>query len=229
MTIQPLSSGQWKTVSSAVTKYQEGLHRSEEAWDYLVSARGLSRETIAEAALGYVGAGEHEPGHEYAQGSICIPYLSTRGPVALRFRAIDPNKKPKYWQPSGSRNRLYNVASLAGANGDTVYICEGEMDALVAQQVGLTPVVALAGVNGWQDHFRPLFDGFQTIRVLADADDKGQGAEMAAELVKKFPNHDVKQILMPEGHDLGSAYVEGGKEMVLSWIDGTFDDKYGEE
>lgn len=229
MTLSPLSVGQKSTVLRAVTRYQEALHETPEAWDYLVSQRGLSEATIRDAALGFVARGGAEPGHEGAQGYISIPYLATSGPVAVRFRALDPNKTPKYWQPAGSRTRLYNVASLANSSSDVVYICEGEMDTLVAKQIGLGPVVGIPGVSNWKPHFKPLFDGFQTVIVLADADDKGQGAQMATELAQLLPAHDVRPLLMPEGHDLNSAYLEGGKEMVLSWIHGTYDDEYGDE
>ena len=60
------------------------------------------------------------------------------------------------------------------------------------------------------------------MRILADNDDTGQGAKLGEEIASKMPGHDVRTILMPVGHDVNSAFMEGGKEDLLDWINGTF-------
>ena len=88
--------------------------------------------------------------------------------------------------------------------------------------LNLRPAIGCAGVSSWKDHYKHLLDGFQHVIVLCDNDDKGQGSEFGDAIVSKLPEQDVTKILMPKGHDVNSAYLDGGKENLIDWIQGTF-------
>lgn len=222
MTTRPLSPSLKSDLITQVQAYQGQLGASEEASEYL-AGRGLTERTIADAALGYVGVGEGDAaqGHEKFRGRICIPYLTTTGPVKLRFRSVG-DSGPKYMDMPGNGPRLYNVAAIAeDTEGTTLHLCEGEFDTLIAQQAGLT-AVGLPGVTSWQPHFRNVLEGYDQIIVLADNDDNGQGEEMGAHVAAQMPGTDVRTVLMPEGFDVNSAYLDGGAEALLEWVEGTF-------
>jgi DNA primase len=223
---QPLNSSVKKEVGLWTQAYQDQLQQSQEAMDYLTE-RGFSAGTIEAAKLGYVGSAV-ELDHKQYEGRIVIPYLTTTGPVAIRFRTLpgDESGAPKYKDMSGvlGKPRLYNVQALAAdPGGSMLYFCEGEFDTLTASQMGLT-AVGCSGVNKWQDHWRMLLEGYDRIRILADNDDKGQGYEMGKTIESKMPKHDIRTILMPEGFDVNSAYLDGGKEDLLAWISGDYEE-----
>lgn len=221
MISQPLSELQKKDLESQVRGYQEQLKGSGEALEYL-AGRGLSEETVEQARLGFVA--DAAQGHEKFAGRIVIPYLTTSGPVGVRFRKLPsaPEGVPKYQDVSGpmGKPRLYNVQSLAqDPGGSRVYVAEGEIDTLTAMQMGLT-AVGISGVSKWQPFWKLLLEGYEQVFVLADNDDKGQGAEMAEAIANHMSNHDVRTVLMPSGHDVNSAFLEGGREALLDWIHG---------
>ncbi|MDS2171590.1 toprim domain-containing protein [Nesterenkonia sp. CL21] len=220
MISRPLSSEQKSELGSQATAYQAQLQDHGEAMEYLLS-RGLTEQTVADARLGYVG--DAAPEHQQVQGRISIPYLTTSGVVKLRFRAMPSSgAKAKYMDLGGADVKMYNALALArDQTGSTAYITEGEMDALIAQQLGYT-AVGIAGVQGWRDHFGLMLDGFENVVILADNDDKGQGAEFGDMLASKLGNRSVKVVLMPAGHDVNSAYVDGGAESLRDWIQGSF-------
>lgn len=230
MTLRPLSRSLKADLITQVQGYQEQLQAAPEAMEYLVG-RGLTEKTIADAALGYVSADGEGPaqGHEKFVGRIVIPYLTTSGPVKLRFRALGETTGAKYLDMPGAKTRLYNVLAIANDPiGDRLYICEGEFDTLIAQQVGLT-AVGLPGATAWQPHFRQVLEGYDRVVILGDHDDKpskGSGLrpaeEMAQTVATELKNADVRPVYMPEGHDVNSAYLEGGKQNLLDWINGNF-------
>lgn len=199
--------------------YQEQLAGSPEAWEYLFD-RGIGDDVIEKARLGYVGRPRR--GHEKAAGRIAIPYLTTSGPAQIRFRAID-DTEPKYYGLPGDPTRLFNVHTLADyPNGNTVYVCEGEMDAIVCHYLlDLQPAVGVAGIQAWKPHYRHLLEGFQNIVILCDNDDNGQGEKFGDELIDILRGQDARKVLMPKGFDVNSAYLDGGKHLV-DWINGSF-------
>lgn len=218
--IRPSSPLRKSEVGEAVEDYQQQLQDSEVALGYLYG-RGLEADVIAKAKLGYV---EHpRQGHEKVRHRIAIPYHSTTGAVQIRFRAIG-DSEPKYLGLAGDSTRLYNAHALAEhPNGDTAYICEGEMDTIVCHHVlGLKPAVGVAGIQAWKPHYKHLLEGFQNIIILCDNDDKGQGDKFGDELMEVFSGQDVRKVLMPTGFDLNSAYLDGGRHLI-DWIQGSFD------
>lgn len=126
-----------------------------------------------------------------------------------------PVEGPKYLSASGDIPRPYNVAALYQSS-PTICICEGELDTITAEQDGLK-AIGIAGVNGWKPDFRHLFAGYDTVFILADADDKGQGKGFAEKVAAVLPNSRI--VMMPKGHDVNSWYVANGEGSVRALLE----------
>ncbi len=88
---------------------------------------------------------------------LAIPYLTPSGVVDIRFRSLNNDNGPKYLSRPGASTHIFNVQAL-NQDADMLVICEGELDTIIATQVGFA-AVGLPGANNW----KPFYS-----RVLAD-------------------------------------------------------------
>lgn len=142
---------------------------------------------------------------EYA-GRLAIPYITADGSVVdMRFRSLT-QEGPKYLSKPGAVSRLFNVKDLL-TSSDTIYLTEGEIDAMTLHQIGI-PAVGIPGANQHQRHWRLLFEDFDQIRVICDGDQAGRdfGKRMAAEV------ENVTVIHLDDGLDVNEIYTSGGDE-----------------
>lgn len=196
----------------------EAYHRQlfsengQSALRYLVEDRGLSEATIKAFKLGVVV--DPESSHDAYRGRICIPYLVPNGDVMkLRFRGIPPHDGgAKYLDIAGGSPRMFNTKALAHG-GRTIYITEGEVEAITLTQLGF-PAVGIAGTQAWKDHFKRMLDGYSRIVVTVDNDDGGAGVEFANHVTAQMEDHEVIHVKAPEGHDINSLFVAEGAEAV---------------
>lgn len=217
-TLVPSNSSK-EFLGSATTEYAAALMTSEgrAAVEYLAS-RGLSKDSATSFRLGYVA--NPLPGHETYIGKIALPYLTRSGVVSIRFRTLpdivdgvpQPISGPKYVHVFGDTPRIYNPSDLCRRES-YVCICEGELDAISAHQAGL-PAAGIAGVNGWRDYFARCFVGYEAVYILADNDDKGQGATFGEKLAAQIQN--ARVVLMSPGHDVNSTLVTEGADALLA-------------
>ena len=226
-----------KSLGEATEHYHEQLlsPEGERHYEYLNVERGLDHEMILHFKLGAVL--DANVSHEKALGMLAIPYLTPAGTVQIRFRKAPWESGPKYWQTSGSLNRMYNTNLLLDP-GNEVFICEGEFDAMAATQAGL-PAVGIAGVNGWRNHFYLMLAGFERVTFLADHDSESDPAEgkqrpddwpedkewkpvtnaglnFAAKHADAMDGGAVIQ--MPVGHDVNSYLIEHGAEELRAHV-----------
>ena len=202
-----------KSLEQATAAYEEALPSSSQAVEYL-ARRGLDENAVRTARLGVVF--KPQPGHEQFQGMISIPYQTPTGVVAIKFRRLD-NGQPKYTAPMGQRTRMYNVLALGRAT-DTVAVCEGELDALVLEQMVSVPSVGVSGANNWKDHFPRLLRGFPNVLIVTDNDiEKDNGAnpgqELATRILGTLPY--ARNILLPTGMDVNEFFLAEGREAFL--------------
>lgn len=210
-----LSSSDRKSLVNRVLKYHAQLKSPEGAplLEYLMEERKFSLATIDRFLLGAVV--NPDVLDEGGRGMIAIPYMTPNGPAALRFRR-PPHKDtgPKYWQPEGSNLTIFNTKAFFESE-ETITITEGEMDCMTLVQAGI-PAVGLPGASSWKSHFELIFEGYASVVICADNDDKEMkngkhaGREFAARVAQKVPGPRV--VLMPEGHDVNSFYAEFGRE-----------------
>ena len=166
-------------MEKASRKYHDDL--TDDAVSYLVQ-RGISEEAIERFRLGVVA--DPLPGHEKYQGKLCIPYLTTYGPVTLRFRRLDGDEGSKYLTLPGDTPRIYNPQALQrGTRG--ICITEGELDCIVAEMCGL-PTIGFPGATSWNRVWLRLLEGYTQVMLLQDDDDAGR--DMAEKLGKVLPN-----------------------------------------
>lgn len=104
---------------------------------------------------------------------LIIPYMDTDGETVLTLqgREIDGASNHKYQMLPGIETVLYNLPALKGAK--TVYLCEGALDVLSAQQLGLSAPVGIAGVSNFKAEHYALLDQYRII-IAADADGAGK-------------------------------------------------------
>ena len=147
--------------------------------DYL-RRRCLARTDVVEPyRLGVVT--DPLPGDEEYRGRLVIPYLTLAGVRALKFRCIEAHNckdegHPKYTQPHGQPQRLYNAPAYFGGH-DRIGFTEGEIDAITATvHLGL-PTFGVPGATQWDKngYFWELIPrDFAEIVVFADGDLPGK-------------------------------------------------------
>lgn len=196
--------------------YHEALftEAGKPALDYLKHERGFIESTIRHFKLGFVA--EPHPVDRSARGYISIPYTNDAGVFDIRFRRTPQlgENAPKYWQPSGSRQTIFNVSEIQ-RHEDFIIISEGELTAVMAHQIGL-PCVAYPGVESVKEYHRHLFEGFERVYLLGDGDEAGQGFNdrLAKMLDNAYP------ISLPPGEDLDSYIKNHGADKARELIFG---------
>lgn len=173
--------------------------------------RGITKSLQDSFRLGYVE--EPLPGDELFKGRISIPYLTAAGVVSIRFRSTVSHEF-KYLGRPGDRTRPFNVGVLSDPH-QTIYITEGEMDAIIATAVGL-PAVGLPGVMSWKSRgkvYARLFR-FRRVVVLADGDEPGRKfAELVASALDGC-----RIIGMPDGEDVNSMFQQLGHQGLREYV-----------
>lgn len=183
------------------TSYQDQLWNDAAAFGWL-RARGLEEDTIWVAGLGYVGSPQE--GHERFKGAICIPYFDAQGrPYAPRFRHLGAGRKRKYDQETHAKGHPYGVDQ---SREPTVYVTEGEFDALILRQMGFS-AVGIPGAQAWQRHWRMLFRDCDLVVIVMDPDEAGEKAKarIAGQLSQVV---DVRTVELPSGLDVNELYLK---------------------
>ena len=213
MHFERLSDEQRRSLDRATKRYAEALEGSPAiSW---LEDRGIPADVARTFRLGYVD--EPEVGHEQAQGALAIPYVTPSGVVGMRFRYLD-DRKGKYWQPPGSRTRLYGVENLH-LGEPYIALCEGELDALVMTALCDVPAVGLPGVSNWKPHFKRLFEDYETVFIVMDfwkrdegeIVEDGAGRVAAEKLRSELPNGVIVDLGIG---DVNEAFLEEGPEYV---------------
>ena len=204
-----LSGSVRRSLAGATAEFAANLW---DAADFLED-RGIGESVALSYRLGVVPS--DYPGFERFAGMMSLPYLTPAGPVAMKFRALDPERKPKYDAPSGQHARLYNVKALHNP-GDMVAICEGEIDALVMTELVGIPAVGVPGASHWADHWPRCFSDYESVLVIADhdakPDGKDPGLKHANRVVKAISG--ARLVKPPAGMDLNDWFLSEGREAV---------------
>lgn len=198
-------------LEEATAAYSGAL--DDQVFDYL-EERGLDVETVASYRLGVVD--DPYPGHEHLRGWLCIPYLDKDGaPLKLRFRRMFSSDEPKYLDLPEALPRLYNVGAVhrAADAGDTIHVAEGELDALILEQLGL-PAVAVPGSDAWKPHHRRMLGGFSRVWIWADPDTAGH--KLAGVITQSMRS--AKVVRLTDG-DVGETFLNEGPEYLYNLVD----------
>lgn len=153
------------------------------------------------------------PDDERFRGYLAIPYLTTAGCMAIKYRCVDnhdckEHRHPKYDQHHGQPTRLYNSAAFFDA-GDTIGACEGEIDAIVAtERVGL-PTLGFPGASQWGSNskiWKICLSDYSQVVYFADGDNAGDGAWKS---IREDLGAKVRLVRADPGEDVASMVVKG--------------------
>lgn len=145
--------------------YHQKLLNSIPAYNYLLK-RGLSAETIKHFKLGLMTDNQGD--------WIAIPYYKAGKLINFKFRSLPPAEKD-FKRVPGAASALFNQDCLP--EDKNVVITEGEFDAMMCWQSGLTCVVT--GSNGCSNFEPEWIDQLadkEKIYLWYDNDDKGRPA-----------------------------------------------------
>lgn len=215
----PLASTSRRALGQATRAYAANVAQAK---DFLLG-RGISGAMAGEAHLGYVY--EPQPGHERFRGMLAIPYITASGPIAIRFRCLCGGDckalgHEKYDSPAGQPTRLYNSGVVATTHATTALICEGELDAVVAQGLFGLPALAAPGTQ-WKEHWSRCFADFERVIIVADNDRRDDGSNPGLKHAKNvrelIPMSEIAE--PPLGMDLTEWIQSAGVETVRTELD----------
>lgn len=212
--LQPLSASQREVVEEATASYQAALTRDAAVY---LHARGITEDVASTFRLGSVL--DPFPGHGKFAGFLSIPYLDANGKaLTIRFRCIGEHDHRqyghgKYMSISHDPARVFNIGAIHRAD-DEIHVCEGEMDAITLNQIGL-PAIAIPGATGWRNHHRRMLAGFSRVWVWGDPDDAG--AQFTQKIVASM--RQAKGVRL-DGRDVNDTYKAGGAKALLALLGG---------
>ncbi len=154
--------------------------------------------------LGFVA--NPETGHEIYQGKLAIPYITPSGVIDIRFRSLNNDNGPKYLSRPGATTHIYNIGALT-QDSSMLVVCEGEIDTIIATQVGFT-AVGLPGANNWKPYYSRVLDGWDKIMLFCDGDNAGR--EMAKTISRELDN--VFPVFMPDNQDVNDVFLTEGAD-----------------
>jgi DNA primase len=154
--------------------------------------------------LGFVA--NPETGHEIYQGKLAIPYITPSGVIDIRFRSLNNDSGPKYLSRPGATTHIYNIGALT-QDSSMLVVCEGEIDTIIATQVGFT-AVGLPGANNWKPYYSRVLDGWDKIMLFCDGDNAGR--EMAKTISRELDN--VFPVFMPDNQDVNDVFLTEGAD-----------------
>lgn len=186
-----------KTINDSIQQeYDANLVVSKTGQEFLKN-RGITEQTWETYGLGWNA------------GRITIPIKNALGKtINIRMHAADKNirtteaKVISYGNGYG-RNRIFPISTFLN-NPDTVYISEGELDAILMNQYGLPTVTGTAGALGWKSQWSGFFDGKNVI-IIYDCDDAGRkGAVKTASTITNAKSIKIidLQLVKEEGKDI---------------------------
>lgn len=191
-------------LEQATQDYQ--LQLKESPGEQSLLSRGITRESLEDFRLGYVA--NPSPGDDRFEGHIAIPYLTVSGVVTMRFRRVI-GEGSRYNGHSGAQAWPFNVRALQTEG--PIFVCEGELDAIVATQCGL-PAIAFPGANSWKRVYGRMLR-FHEVYVLADGDEAGR--KFAEAVARDVPGTKIAE--MPPGEDVNSVFLSSGEMGLREW------------
>lgn len=104
-----------------------------------------------------------------------LRYVNEDGKKTFRQRRPDPDNPGKYlYDLDGVRKVLYNLPAVVRgvANGDPIWVVEGEKDADTLIKMGIIATTTTLGAGSWEsEHTRPLAGAH--VEIIADNDKPG--------------------------------------------------------
>ena len=172
------------------------------AYDWMQYHRGIWSATMLRAGVS-------------ASGSVVqFPYRRDSELINIKNRSVS---EKKFWMEKDCELIWYGLDWCAGE--DTIYVVEGEIDALTLRQIGFNAVLSPpngappVGTAPRLDYFESgmkIFERATTVVMAGDADPAGQS--LIAELVRRIGVEKCKRVVWPEGiKDANECYLRKGE------------------
>lgn len=191
-----------RSLHDEVVAYVERLRDDPERLDYLTSARGLGTETIGLYEIGWDGR------------AYTIPIYDETG-LLVNIRRYDPEGEPKMSNTPGhgSPAQLY-LRDGRFEHRENVFLCEGEWDALLLRDRGLTAVTGTGGAGTFRAEWAEAFAG-KAVWIVYDCDEAGRrGAETAARAIAPHAKQvAIVDLGLDNGQDLTDWFVTHGRTL----------------
>ena len=189
--------------------------------------RGITQDTIN--AMKITEGEEYMPQTGEKANTIQFNYFRDGKLINIKYR----DKQKNFKMYKDAEKILYNIDGIKDA--DTVYICEGEIDALTLIQAGYTSAVSVpAGANtgnnntSYLDSATDLLEAAKEIVLVTDNDTAGislknqLAARLGAEVCSKvdYPDgcKDINEVLMKYGTYKVQDVIESRKPMPVEGI-----------
>ena len=166
----------------------------------------FSKDTILKFKLGF----------DAKRQCLTIPIIEDD--QCYNIKLYNRKTKPKYFSYRDAEGNTYGEARLWGLNilknSQTILICAGEKDRMIAIQHGFAAVCGTTGEECWHSRWNPHFKD-KTVIIIYDNDRAGRnGAKKVAEQLAHITTVkvvDLSPICTGEGEDLHNFFVKYGK------------------
>lgn len=168
------------------------LLQDKPALDFL-HQRGITDEAIEHFHLGYAPQWVHPSNEKYKNPKKEARVIFPRSRSAYSARTLDPAEKDKY--KVIDQKSLFNVAAIKDtANKFPIIAVEGEIDAILLWQLGITEVIALGSTNN-KDRFIEAAKKYNpaAVYILALDNDKA-GQEAQNHIAQELDSADIAYI-----------------------------------
>jgi DNA primase len=216
-------------LEEATAFYQQQLDRSPDAMRYLQRRGVHDAALIRELGMGYAPGGSlrrylRAQGYSFellqraglitARGAdalyqrVVFPLYQDQRIVNLYGRSIGDAFAHRFLP--GGKGGLYAWEKVR--NCSEVILVEGLFDYAALRQAGFSNVTCSLGTQLNQDQFRQLCEGERTVYLTFDVDQNQSGQQAAEQLAHRLVARGIaaRRVLLPEGHDPNSFFVEGG-------------------
>lgn len=198
---KPKANRKGGPTDASVAGWHSALLSTPGALSVLKKQRGLNLHIIKKYELGW----------DIDSKSYIIPIRDKNGTLlSIRhYRPESADAKKMWWERNMARPGIYPMAVL---EAEAVLLCEGEMDALVANQYGFPAVTGTSGAGTWKQSWTALFAD-KKIYIVYDRDTAGRkGARKVARSLKGVAAsiHIVKIPLKKRGADITDWFVVEG-------------------
>jgi len=181
----------------SVSEAHSKLLADKQALDYLAD-RKINMETIVAFKLGL----------KVTQNVrwLSIPHYEAGKLVNIKSRSLPPAEKT-FRRVENCRSILFNVDVLKEHRKE-IYLCEGELDAIILWQEGIKNVLAVtAGAGSFLPEWVDALVDMAKIYICYDADDAGQKG--ARELARRLGYERCFNVVLPDGLDVNEFFQAG--------------------
>jgi replicative DNA helicase len=199
--------------------YEVNLADDPEVKDYLMG-RGLTIETAQQWRL---GSKVMDKGANSGKKCLMIPFLTADNHfVDIKYRGV-----PEKWfqRLPGHESILFGEHTFQDVPRDAaerpLYLVEGELDAITLWQHGFRPAVSTsAGAGTWKPRWYDAILAYNPTKIYVIYDNDPQGQKGAEELLKKFDDREVRNIVLPDAKDSNEYFLQHTAEEFQQLLEG---------